>query len=218
VKRIIIEAYITGRDVGVFGLFLKGELQFHDYVLRQVHDVPHCLPKRYQIQKAFSDTEKELLKTDFEALARALGVSTGPFYTEYRLTDDGERCFALECEPTLPAYAAKLISNSIGRDLNELFVDVVVSGRLPDLSADNRRYSACRFIYSETTGVIEAIKVGGNLPLGCEVYLHSKVGDQLDNTSARSVCAVAFGTGQDAEQVETAIDRTVAAVTVETST
>jgi len=215
VQRVVVEQYVEGRDVGVFGLFDQGELVFRANVLRQVDAHPHCLPKLYQAPASLTHDEEALLTRDFSKIALAVGVKTGPFYAEFRLSPSGSKCFALEAEPTLPAYAAQLIAAAFAVDLNQLFVARVVDNRSDSSIGGAVQLAACGFVYGDRPGWIREIESTEELPDGCEVHFLLKAGDYVDNTSAASICAAVFATGDSIEATVDVVRSVAAGVAVD---
>ena len=200
--RVIVEQYIVGQDIGTFGFFVNGRPSFQTFVDRVVRPIPHCLPDYYVAPATLTGEERDMLTRDFGKIAHAIGVRSGPFYTEFRLSSDGSECFALEAEPTLPAFASQIIATAYGVDLDRMFVDTVINGDTSRQIADATCYAACRFVYSDTPGHIEQIAIPGERDEDAVAVLRNP-GDPVDNQSAGSICAVVFSTGEN----EAAVDR-----------
>lgn len=195
-SRVIVEQYIEGRDIGVLGFFSDGALCWQAFVDREVEPMPHCLPKHYSAPAVLSDAETSVLNDSHGRLAQAIGITSGPFYTEFRLVAEGPVCYALEAEPTLPAYAARLVGEAYGIDPYRQFIETVVEGKaLHPLLEPGA--AACCFVYSRSPGRIWRIEQPTAIPDGAEVRMLRKAGQSVDNNSARAICAVAFARAKD---------------------
>jgi len=217
--RVIVEQYIEGRDIGVFGFFSDGELYWQAFVDREVEPMPHCLPKHYSAPATLSEIEISVLNDNFCRIAQAIAVADGPFYAEFRLVEDGPACYALEAEPTLPAYATRLLADAYAIDPYRHFVETVVEGQVAPIVAEPGA-AACRFVYGQSPGRIGRIERPERLSNGSEIRVLQRVGASVDNASARSICAVAFAVaknvdvanqraGKLADQVEVEIEPAV---------
>lgn len=211
----IVEAYIEGRDIGVLGLFAEGEPRFTAAVLRQVDPMPHCLPRHYRAPAGLSEAEGAALEAGFLAIARGAGMGSGPFYVEFRLADADGACYALEAEPTLPAYAARLVADAHGLDLYGLFIESVVEGRRTEIAGGPPRGAACHFVYGDRPGTIRRVRVGDDGADDCSIRVLRRPGQAVDNASAASVCAVVFAAAADAPAASAAARAGARRVSVE---
>jgi biotin carboxylase len=88
--RMLVEGYITGREVAVEGLLTDGQLR-----MLAIFDKPDPLEGPYFEETIYitpsrlSDTELRAVEQCARDAARALGLSHGPVHAEFRINDDG---------------------------------------------------------------------------------------------------------------------------------
>jgi biotin carboxylase len=212
-NKAIVERYIRGRDIGVLGIFGRGSLTFLAAVEREVDALPHCLPRHYQAPANLAPDIETMVRDQFIAIARHLDIKDGPFYVEFRLADDGSGLFALEGEPTLPAYAARLIGEAWDVDLYRQFVRCVVAGSNEQFEGNPVRHAACHFVYPDTPGTVADIVAPSEVKQVTTRVL-AQPGRYLDCKSAASICAVSFAQANSAETVRALAADTAAKVHV----
>lgn len=184
----IIEEFISGKDIGVFGIFQQGEPFFISTVERRVIDPPHFLPQYYISPAELSDASCQNLQDTFVILGKALGITAGPFYVEFRLNEKRGESFAIECEPTVPAHIDYLISKSSGVETGELVV-LSLLNKLdgePDIKVEH--CAACKFLYAEKEGFLSEF----DYPASDSIIVRKKVGDQVGFHTARDIIAVIY--------------------------
>ena len=202
---VIVEEFIEGPDVGVFGLFCDGEPTAEVMVGRSVLEAPHFLPYAYVSPVALSTAEAELVGYTFRRLAECLGVSAGPLYLEVRLSADGKRCYPIEAEPTIPAHIDYLMSETLGADVNELAVRGLL-GRLDGMREIRpTRAAGCRFLYAPSSGYVAELRDGLS-PEGGKAVVRKANGDYVANSSAADICAVLYASSDSSTDVTARLD------------
>lgn len=204
VKPVIVESFISGRDIGVLGVFHRGELIFSGVIERHVNEAPHFLPQSYNAPARLSEQAFSRLDQVHARLGQNLNITSGPFYVEYRL-DDTNTPYAIEGEPTVPAHIGYLLSESMGVDVYDLVVRSLLD-RIDSLSINKVRGSAgCRFVYASSAGIISRITPPdtGNGAL----IVRKAVGDEVKNISAADICGVLYASGRSELDVRQTLDR-----------
>jgi hypothetical protein len=182
----IVETYIKGCDVGVLGLFRGGELMFQGIVERVVTPMPHCLPLHYSAPAELSEALRSSALEAYDRLCENLDVADGPIYAEIRLCERTGKAFILEAEPTLPAYAARVVAEAYGINLEDAFVRVITGGDLPAIADPHA--ASCHFVYGES-GRFHAMHDAG---IGGTVLQVRRPGDRINATDCSSIGAVCF--------------------------
>lgn len=208
----IVEQYIEGRDIGIFGMFQDGQAEFTAIVDRVVKPLPHCLPKHYS---APAELPRELdanALAAFEVLYSNLLVDSGPIYAEMRLCSRTGQAYILEAEPSLPAYSARVIAEALDIDLEEIFVRAITGATIPEVQQQGA--AACHFVYGAEgrfRGLQDAWQ--GEDPSG--LLQVRQPGERLDATNCSSIAAVCFATAETPKAARLSAEIRARAISIE---
>ena len=198
----IVEDFLPGEDLGVFGVFHRGKPFFITAIQRRVHQQPHFLPAEYL---APAEMNNEIYHT-YTRLGECLKVTAGPFYVEFRISEKRKKCYPIECEPTVPAHIDYLVSNSAGIQTAELVILSLLNKieEIPEISVDAS--AGCRFVYADKPGTIREFTVPELDSSEGSLIVRKKTGDYVRFETAGDVCAMIYTHGKTRHDVETLLN------------
>lgn len=202
----IVEDFMPGKDIGVFGVFHRGKPFFISTVERMVDEQPHFLPQKYISPAGLNHRMEDILFDTYTKLGEYLKVSAGPFYVEFRVDEVRGRCYPIECEPTVPAHIDYLISKSAGIETGELVILSLLDKicELPKISVNG--CAGCQFVYAETPGIIREFEAPELDEGKGSTIIRKKAGDYAGYETAGDICAVVYAGGRSREEVEESLD------------
>jgi len=205
----IVEDFLPGKDIGVFGVFHRGKPFFISTVEREVDEQPHFLPQKYVSPAVLNSEIEKILFDTYSRLGESLKVAAGPFYVEFRVDEVRGKCYPIECEPTVPAHIDYLISKSAGIETAEIVILSLLDkiGELPQISVNG--YAGCQFVYAETPGIIREFEAPELDEGEGSTIIRKKAGDYAGYETAGDICAVVYACGELRDEVEASLDNIV---------
>jgi ATP-grasp domain/L-amino acid ligase C-terminal domain 2 len=213
--RMLVEAYIPGREVAVEGLLTDGHLR-----VLAIFDKPDPLEGPYFEETIYvtpsrlSDAERGAIEQSARDAARALGLSHGPIHAEFRINDDG--VWPLEVAPRpiggLCARALRFLFSPEAQPIG--LEELLLRHALEFPGSDSPREplaSGVMMIPVPKSGVLEAVAgedaaraVPGITDLLITARLHDYIAAWPEGSS---YLGFLFARGNHPEEVEQAIRR-----------
>jgi biotin carboxylase len=180
--RLLVEKYISGREVAIEGLLDRGRLRVlaifdkpdpleGPYFEETIYVTPSCLPEK--MQKALIDGAARTVG--------ALGLTTGPLHAEFRVNEEGPWVLEAAPRPIGGLCSRALRFGAEGISLEELLVRHALALGGSDLEREESASGVMMIpvprsgIFEGVEGIEEAEKVGGVDEIRITARLHDYV-------------------------------------------
>jgi len=191
---VTVDGLIRDRDATVLAIFDKPEPLVGPFFEETIYTTPSRYPE--QIQKAATAMAEEGIA--------ALGLTSGPFHAELRLTPDGPRLLEIAAR-RIGGICSSMFAYSLGIDFNELIFKVAL-GDPYEIHRSKRRPSGVMMIPVPAKGLlvqVEGIETARNVEGVLDVTLRVRPGDMILTFPEQS-CYIGFilAVGENPEQVQ----------------
>jgi len=218
---VIVEEYLEGADVSLFGLVVEGRPRPVLLTERGVGGPTGFLPVTQFAPAAVSPEAKSRIVSLFARLAEELQVSRGPLYVEFRLTA-GDLPFIIEVEPSVPANMDFLVAGTHGFSASEVAFLSLLDQPVPPFAEGAKGAAGLSMIYAPISGHLTRLSANATSseqePIGSithSVLLRKRPGDIVLNESAGDACALLYAQGAERTQVVETLDWLRAQVVLE---
>ena len=211
--RLLVEGYISGREVAVEGLMVEGELR-----VLAIFDKPDPLEGPffeetiYVTPSHLGSAEQAAIERCTRSSARALGLSHGPLHAEFRVNDDGVWPIEVAPRPIGGLCSRALRFRSKGGAESMSLEELLLRHALDMLESDSPREhsaSGVMMIPVPSSGVLESVEgeeaaraTPGITELIVTARLHDYVAAWPEGSS---YLGFLFASGTKAEAVERAL-------------
>lgn len=202
---LLIEEYMEGTEVTVDGLIRNG-----DATVLAIFDKPEPLVGPFFEETIYTTPSRHPEQVQKEAIAMArggiaaLGLTSGPFHAELRLTPAGPRLLEIAAR-RIGGICSSMFAYSLGIDFNELIFKVAL-GDPYEIHRSTRRPSGVMMIPVPARGrlvQVEGIEMARNVEGVLDVILRVNPGDMILTFPEQS-CYIGFilAVGENPEQVQ----------------
>lgn len=177
---VIIEEYMTGREVSVEVMAVQGSIHILAVTDKLTTGAPffvemgHCQPSQ------LSDNDLTKIKDLAKRAVQAIGIENGPAHVEIMLTNDGPKMIELGARMGGDCITSHLVPLSTGIDMVKATIEVSI-GQTPNLKPRTNKGSAIRYCdirkgtITDISGVDEAKKISGIK----EIFFPKNIGDRI---------------------------------------
>ena len=213
---VVLEEYLHGIDLSVFGFLDKGVYTPVAITERWVNEQQHFLPERYRCPWGGTEKDEHSIISHAAELVKQLGVTVGPINIEFRFDGGSSTPRVIEVEPSMPAHITeRLISDGARIDI----VDMVLQAWLAEdvqqtITFD--RHAGCHFVYAPEAGRIHSVTVDDTFSGDARDILRLLgPGALVENQSATDVVCVLYATADSNEELNAKLDTLCDSVRVE---
>lgn len=199
---VIIEEYMTGNEVSVEAMAVKGEIHILAITDKITTGPPHFVEMGHSQPTQLPEKEQQKIKNLTGRAMQALGIDNGPAHVEIMFTPNGPKMIELGARLGGDNITTHLVPLSMGIDLVKATIELAV-GETPDLTPKFSKGSAIRYfktnpgIIKEISGIDEAKKISGVK----EVVFTKKAGDTISSfTSSTDRVGYIISQGEEAEK------------------
>lgn len=153
---IIIEEYMTGREVSVETMSVNGSVHILAITDKLTTGAPFFVEMGHSQPAQFDFPMIEKIKKVAIDGILALGIELGPSHTEIIVTEEGPKIVEIGARMGGDCIATHLVPLSTGIDMVECSIKVALKEK-PDLVAKFKRASAIRY-FKSYSGQIQSIK------------------------------------------------------------
>lgn len=175
---VIVEEYMTGREVSVETMTVDGETHILAVTDKLTTGAPHFVEMGHSEQTSLPPEMRKEVENLAKKAIKAVGINVGPSHVEIMVTDNGPKMVELGARMGGDCITTHLVPLSTGIDMIKATINVACK-ETPDLTPKFNKGSAIRFIKSEIgkitkiSGVENAKKVDGVT----EITFTKSVGD-----------------------------------------
>lgn len=163
---VIIEEYMTGKEVSVEAMAINGEIHILAITDKITTGPPHFVEMGHSQPSQLPETVQQKVKTLTVKAMQALGINNGPAHVEIMVTPNGPKMIELGARMGGDNITTHLVPLSTGIDMVKATIELAV-GETPDLTPKFKKGSAIRYmevrpgIIQKITGMEEAEKIAG---------------------------------------------------------
>ncbi|MCR5808698.1 MAG: ATP-grasp domain-containing protein [Clostridiales bacterium] len=201
---VIIEEYLTGKEVSVEVMAVRGDIHVLQVTDKITTGAPHFVEMGHTQPSRLPYKDVEAIKDLAKRAVKAIGIDDGPAHVEIMLTKDGPKMIELGARMGGDCITTHLVPLSTGIDMVEATLKVSL-GEEPDIEMKYKKGSAIRYIHSPI-GLIRSIvgtETARAVPGVVEVAFTKAIGERTGElgSSTDRVGYVIAG-GEDADDAE----------------
>lgn len=152
---VIIEEYLTGTEVSVEIIVVKGKVYILQVTDKLTTGAPHFVEMGHSQPSRLKDEDVNKIKILAEKAVKAVGIENGPAHVEIMMTKNGPKMIELGARLGGDYITSHLVPLSTGIDMIEASIRIAL-GEEPDLESTIQKASAVRY-FREAHGVIKNI-------------------------------------------------------------
>jgi biotin carboxylase len=153
---VLIEEYMTGREVSVETLSIKNQVHVLAITDKLTTGAPHFVEMGHSQPAQFSSIITEKIKKVATEAVLALGIENGPSHTEIIVTETGPKIVEIGARLGGDCITTHLVPLSTGIDMVECCIKIALKEE-PDFDVKFNRASAIRY-FNTHSGKIQSIK------------------------------------------------------------
>lgn len=194
---VIVEEYMTGKEVSVEIVAYKGDIHVLAVTDKLTTGAPHFVELGHNQPSALPAKDIEAIHKLAQNAVEAVGITDGPAHVEIMLTKDGPKMIELGARMGGDCITTHLVPLSTGIDMVKATIDISL-GQCPDITPQYHKGSAIRFLVPEA-GVVSEIKgvdKALSIPGVKDAYVSVSVGDcvkEIESSIDRSGYVIAQG-------------------------
>ncbi len=154
--RVIVEQFISGREISVETWTQFGETHFAAFTDKQVSANGHFVELRHTIPAALSADERAAVMEEVKKMANAMELNDAIAHTEVILTKDGPCIIETGARPGGDHIAFRLVPLATGIDMYRVMFELSV-GHEVSLAPPEGRAAAIQYVSSENHLYIDTI-------------------------------------------------------------
>lgn len=201
---VIIEEYLTGREVSVEIVALDGEIHVLQVTDKITTGAPHFVEMGHTQPSRLGDDNVEKIKDLARRAVKAIGISNGPAHVEIMITEKGPKLIELGARMGGDCITTHLVPLSTGVSMIDATINIACSETV-DVVKKFDKGSAIRYFdvpcgkIKSIHGVEEARKIPGV----CEISILKQVGDLMGEIkSSTDRAGFVIAKGKDAQEAE----------------
>lgn len=202
---VVVEEFMSGQEVSVETLSVKGECHVIQITDKLTTGAPHYVEMGHSQPTMLSGEIVKQICEVAKAANKAIGIQNGPSHTEIIVTNEGPKIVELGARLGGDNITTHLVPLSTGVNMVECCIKIAL-GEEPDLTHKYEKASAIRYfkqhegVIKEIVGIEDAKKVVGVRQIHVVHSVGEKITDVIDSGSR-----MGFVISQ-ANKVETAVE------------
>lgn len=203
---VIVEEYLTGREVSVEIIVLSGEIYVLQVTDKITTGAPHFVEMGHTQPSRLGDDNVEKIKDLAIRAVKAIGISDGPAHVEIMLTEKGPKLIEMGARMGGDCITTHLVPLSTGVSMIDATINIAC-GENVDVAKKIDKGSAIRY-FDVPCGKIKAIRgieKAKEIPGVCEISILKQEGDlvgEIKSSTDRVGFVIAQGkNAADAEAI-----------------
>ena len=202
---VVVEEFMSGQEVSVETLSVKGECHVIQITDKLTTGAPHYVEMGHSQPTMLSEEIAKQISEVAKAANKAIGIQDGPSHTEIIVTKDGPKIVELGARLGGDNITTHLVPLSTGVNMVECCIKIAL-GEEPDLAHKYKKASAIRYfkqhegVIDEITGIEAAGKIEGVKQISIVHSVGERITDVVDSGSRMGFVIV------QADEVHTAVE------------
>lgn len=179
---ILVEEFMTGREISVEALSFKGEIHVIAITDKLTTGIPNFVEMGHSQPAQFDDlTIEKIIKVAKDAI-HAIGIEDGASHVELMITNEGPKIIELGARLGGDCITSHLVPLSTGIDMVGNCIRIALNEK-PDLDLKFKMGSAIRYFRTSAGQIqsINGIEMAAAVKGICDITLVKNIGDIINN-------------------------------------